>query len=384
MLEVKDITNTIINDDCLKVMKNLPDNCIDILYTDVPYNMGSLYTIDDLGHYRFRGKGGDFMDKWEAMDGLWWDDWFKEAYRIIKHGGFCITHNVDREADMWTYYSRRNNFITMQKLYWLFITNFPKAVDALSMLEKRENGASELADKYDGYKYGRAALKQILEEILVFMKPSKNSIIEDIIEIDRDEKMGRPSTCHASVINLHATMVAPSRKSMGDDVRHTPQMLVENILAPKMVSKVGQKLDVENINEQLPKIPFTSDDLDVRYNYCPKASKAEKEAGLEDFEVKLNNKASVGTLLNENGKDKWATESKNPHPTPKPLALCEWVLKLFKPPHNILVLDTFAGSGSIPLACKNMGIPYIGIELNEEFHRVAEARLNNRVETLFG
>jgi len=94
-------SNVIHNMDCLEGMKQLDATSINILYTDPPYNMNSRYRINpSTGHYEFIGKGSDFMAKWDAMDGLWWDEYFKEAYRILKHGGFIIMHNIDRQSDM--------------------------------------------------------------------------------------------------------------------------------------------------------------------------------------------------------------------------------------------------------------------------------------------
>lgn len=40
MLDIESITNTIINDDCINVLKQLPDKCIDLVLTDPPYGIG--------------------------------------------------------------------------------------------------------------------------------------------------------------------------------------------------------------------------------------------------------------------------------------------------------------------------------------------------------
>jgi site-specific DNA-methyltransferase (adenine-specific) len=47
MLYIKDITNTIIQGDCLEVMKQMPDNCVDLVLTDPPYGQvwGNLHEI---------------------------------------------------------------------------------------------------------------------------------------------------------------------------------------------------------------------------------------------------------------------------------------------------------------------------------------------------
>lgn len=62
------------------------------------------------------------------------------------------------------------------------------------------------------------------------------------------------------------------------------------------------------------------------------------------------------------------------HPTQKPLALCEKLLRSCMQPDGY-VLVPFAGSGSECLACKNLGLPFIGIELNEEYVKLIDKRL---------
>jgi len=66
------------------------------------------------------------------------------------------------------------------------------------------------------------------------------------------------------------------------------------------------------------------------------------------------------------------------HPTQKPLALCEKLIRSCKQsPEDGYVLVPFAGSGSECLAAKNVGLPYIGIELNEEYIKIINKRLDD-------
>lgn len=53
------------------------------------------------------------------------------------------------------------------------------------------------------------------------------------------------------------------------------------------------------------------------------------------------------------------------HPTQKPLALMEWCIGLAK--SSITVLDPFAGSGTTLVACRNLGLKAVGVELNETY-----------------
>jgi site-specific DNA-methyltransferase (adenine-specific) len=66
------------------------------------------------------------------------------------------------------------------------------------------------------------------------------------------------------------------------------------------------------------------------------------------------------------------------HPTQKPLALCEKLLQSCKQPADAgYVLIPFAGSGSECVASKQLGLPYVGIELNEDYVALIRKRLEN-------
>jgi site-specific DNA-methyltransferase (adenine-specific) len=89
-----------------------------------------------------------------------------------------------------------------------------------------------------------------------------------------------------------------------------------------------------------------------RFFYTAKASKKERNAGLDDGE-------------------------KNPHPTVKPLALMEYLCKLTRTPTGGIVIDPFMGSGTTGMACVNTGRDFIGIELIEEHYIIARKRIEH-------
>lgn len=74
----------------------------------------------------------------------------------------------------------------------------------------------------------------------------------------------------------------------------------------------------------------------------------------------------------------------NTHPTLKPISLLVKILNLFKTPTKQVFFDPFAGSGSIPMACEILGLEWKACELNEEYCKIANARLEyakaNRIE----
>lgn len=72
-----------------------------------------------------------------------------------------------------------------------------------------------------------------------------------------------------------------------------------------------------------------------------------------------------------------ASEGKE-HPTQKPVPLMRWCCHFL--PRKAIVLDPFCGSGSTGVACKQLGIPFIGIELDPKWADIARRRLSETRE----
>lgn len=64
------------------------------------------------------------------------------------------------------------------------------------------------------------------------------------------------------------------------------------------------------------------------------------------------------------------------HPTQKPLALCEYLIRTYTHPNDV-VLDNCMGSGTTGLAAINQGRKFVGIELDPHYFTVAKERISN-------
>jgi DNA modification methylase len=193
------------NQDSLERLKTQADCSADILYCDPPYALGSEIIIRPDGKVDYN-KASDFMSKREMPTGIWWEEWYKEAHRVLKHWWHCLMFGMDRQLLLFKYYASLAGLTEKQSLYWYFISNFPKATDLSKQIDKNagaerevvgtkksEGGRSgttsgianlpqeidittpstHLAKKYDWYKYSIAPLKQTNETIMVFQKPYK-------------------------------------------------------------------------------------------------------------------------------------------------------------------------------------------------------------------
>jgi len=111
----------------------------------------------------------------------------------------------------------------------------------------------------------------------------------------------------------------------------------------------------------------------------PKASKAEKNKGLDNWEEKEggvlwgNRKDKKPSMKTGSGNER-NTVMKNTHPTVKPLKLMSYLITLGSRP-NDTIIDPFSGSGTTCLAANILGRNAIGIELNPEYAKIAKARL---------
>lgn len=71
------------------------------------------------------------------------------------------------------------------------------------------------------------------------------------------------------------------------------------------------------------------------------------------------------------------------HPTQKPVALYKWLLMNYAKPGD-KILDTHVGSASSLIACYDMGFDYIGFEIDEDYYKAAQKRIEeNKAQLRF-
>jgi DNA modification methylase len=119
-----------------------------------------------------------------------------------------------------------------------------------------------------------------------------------------------------------------------------------------------------------------------RFFYCAKASKSDRDEGLEEMpEVhRVNgNKWTDQDYRVINGERPETAESgprKNIHPTVKPTDLMRYLCRLVTQPGGV-VLDPFMGSGSTGKAAVLEGFRFVGIERDETYFEIAKRRILN-------
>jgi site-specific DNA-methyltransferase (adenine-specific) len=119
-----------------------------------------------------------------------------------------------------------------------------------------------------------------------------------------------------------------------------------------------------------------------RFFYTAKVSKKERNMGLDEFDYK--EQTSIGSTYAGNqttsklggNPDKPTEPKKNNHPTVKPVNLMTYLCRLITPPNGV-VLDMYMGSGSTGISALLEGFKFVGMEMDEDYFNIAEARINN-------
>lgn len=130
----------------------------------------------------------------------------------------------------------------------------------------------------------------------------------------------------------------------------------------------------------------------ARFFYCAKASKKDRNEGLDDFAGKETGAKGNGlartcatcgasTLQGCECPDRTYVNPTraNHHPTVKPTDLMRYLVKLVTPP-NGTVLDPFMGSGSTGKAAVLENFSFIGIDQSADYLEIAKARINHEIE----
>jgi site-specific DNA-methyltransferase (adenine-specific) len=122
-----------------------------------------------------------------------------------------------------------------------------------------------------------------------------------------------------------------------------------------------------------------------RFFYCAKASRKERERGLEGLDERAAEERHAYSGLPDQRMDheQARRSARNHHPTVKPVALMRWLVRLVTPPGG-LVLDPFAGSGTTGIACAHEGFEFVGIEQDAEYAEIAEKRIAATPLSLLG
>ena len=120
-----------------------------------------------------------------------------------------------------------------------------------------------------------------------------------------------------------------------------------------------------------------------RFFYVAKASRNERDTGLEHLQLKRDaDRIKDDGAGGDNPRNRTNIARLNYHPTVKPIALMQYLIRLITP-NNGTILDPFMGSGTTGCAAvllQNCSYAFIGIESNSEYMEIAETRIQYYAE----
>lgn len=347
--------------DCMTAFEfYLEDNSIDAIVTDPPYELG------------FMGKTWDQTGIANSV-GVW-----SEALRVLKPGGYLLSFGGSRTYHRMACAVEDAGFEIRDQIMWVYGSGFPKS----------HNG-----------EWGGTALKPAHEPIVMARKPLIGTVEVNwskfgtgALNIDQCRVPGEvPIFLHKAQAaencygdGLHGSARTGEMSSVGrwpanlvhdgsDEVLEAfPQAsgAVSPVRGTEPSSKTKDVLGA--FNGRAPSDQRDGGGSAARFFYCAKASKSDRDEGLEGFApTTVSDGRAVAA---DNAYQRGKTQRANTHPTVKPTDLMRYLCRLVTPAGG-LVLDPFAGSGSTGKAAVMEGLRFIGIEREEAYARIANARI---------
>jgi DNA modification methylase len=406
------------NDDCLNALKRLEDNSIDSIVTDPPYGLS------------FMGKKWDYDVPSQKV--------WAECLRVLKPGGHLLAFAGTRTQHRMAVRIEDAGFEIRDMIAWVYGSGFPKSLDVSKAIDKAAGEEREIigsgayaarrprptADtNIEGAEYGfgaghnitapateaarqwqgwGTALKPALEPITVARKPLGSTVAECVLahgtgalNIDGCRVAGEPVPVFDTVggRKFEQTHTQPDRRTQQvgtSTAGRWPANLIhdgsDEVLAgfPQTISGGGDKRGgCEFFMGGDKRTEPTGHKVDkgsaARFFYCAKASKKDRDEGLEGFEQRAAFDNPNGNMGGNMGSK--SGPRANIHPTVKPTDLMRYLCRLVTPPGGV-VLDPFMGSGSTGKAAILEGFQFVGIEREAEYCEIAKARIESAISQL--
>lgn len=414
--------------DCRDLLRTIPDCSIDSIVTDPPYELG------------FMGKAWDStgiayqIDVWrECLRVL------KHGGHLLAFGGSRTYHRLAcaiedagfqiRDQIMWVYGSGFPKSLDVSKaidnaagaergegVLGRYSARRPQAVvetniGAVSGTIGAASSARITAPVTDDAKQWQGwgtALKPAHEPIVLARKPLDGTVAQNVIWYgtgalnidgcriahvsDADRSSATPQGRVTS--NTHAgaapDIYANGRhevKQPDTSLGRFPANLIhdgsDEVLelfpeskSPATVTRGGSRQMSFGMSEQVDVPCYDDSGSAARFFYCAKASKTDRNEGLDGFEPKRDaDRLKSDGVGGDNPRNRSNTEKVNHHPTVKPTMLMRYLVRLVTQPDGI-VLDPFTGSGSTGKACVLEGFRFIGFEQSADYVAIAQARIN--------
>lgn len=418
----------------LDILPTLPDNSVDSIVTDPPYELG------------FMGK------KWDSSGIAYSVELWTQCLRVLKPGGHLLSFGGTRTWHRVAVAIEDAGFEVRDSIAWMYGSGFPKSLDVSKAIDKAagaevkvgkafkvagEYGQRDLRDpeaqglsrdemrheaqtpeakQWEGW---GTALKPAFEPIVVARKPLGGKTVAENVLTYGTGGLNIDGSRIATTDNLNGGAYAAEGKERNDgwgmqrgqagDYQQPSGRWPANVILDEYTAEL---LDEQSgirpggtypaKRGQAVNTSFASGQETVggqrsmgdtggasRFFYVAKASRRDRNEGLDNIEGKqigakgngLARTCAVCGASIMNPCDCPDRTFVNPtrqnfHPTVKPTDLMRYLIKLVTPPGGT-VLDPFTGSGSTGKAAILEGFTFIGCELTEDYIPIIEGRLKH-------
>jgi len=312
--------------DCRDVLATIADNSIDSIVTDPPYELG------------FMGKAWD--NSGIAYDVTVW----QQCLRVLKPGGHLIAFGGSRTYHRLAVAIEDAGFEIRDQIQWIYGSGFPKS--------------HNLDGDHTGW---GTALKPAHEPAVLARKPLCGTVADNV------------TAWGVGALNIDGTRVG-SEVMNNRGMSSLGVMHDDNWKPKEVISQSTGRWPANVIFDEEAALLLGEPS---RFFYVAKASKAEREAGLEGMETKL--KQTQMRSANGTGEKNFKggfndTIRANIHPTVKPLELMRYLVRMVTPKGGT-VLDPFTGSGSTGCAAVLEGCDFVGMDIAPKYVEIAQKRI---------
>jgi DNA modification methylase len=314
--------------ECIEVMAGLAESSVDAVVCDPPYGIGWQNARWDSGAIKEAAtrRAGRRLSANEAFE-VWCGLWGKECARVLRPGGHLLAFGSPRTYHRLAAGLEDAGLEIRDTLLWLH---------SKGMTRSRH---------YPGGL--RTTLKPAVEPIVLARRPLEGTTEDNLARFGTGALNGEACRVHG---RDPANVVASHDPDCGGEIC-APGCAVALLDAAAAGGEEG-------VGPQIPP---------SRFLYCPKPSRAERDAGCEELPERPFN------LAPDTGP---AAPARNTHPTLKPIGLMRWLIRLACPVGG-LVLDPFMGSGTTGVGAVLEHRRFCGIELEGDYIEIAAARIEH-------
>lgn len=384
--------------DCLEAMRLMPDNSVDSIVTDPPYGISFLSERWDIDVPR--------VEIWE------------EAFRVLKPGGHLLAFAGTRTQHRMATRIEDAGFNIRDMIAWAYSSGMPKSLDVSKAMDKQRHNRKDILKVTTWMKQARieAGLtnrdidnafgtngmaghwttqgsqpaippSEYIEPLLAMLGYSEKPVPEDIRKLIEDENGNRGEKNQAwekreVVGQAIANVTAGGGLAMPGQGKGKHRIDITAAHTEDAQKWVGWGTAIKPAMEPITvaRKPFVGTVVDNVREYGTAAFNIDAgrhSGGKYPSNVLTDGSGFFGKAERFFYSPKITPADRgegNTHPTVKPTALMEYLVRLVTPPGGT-VLDPFTGSGSTGKAAERAGFKFVGAELCPNFYGIAAGRI---------